>query len=150
MPGGGVAGAIHRGAGPGLAVECRELAPIRPGEAVITKAYKLPNRAVIHCLGPVYGYDNPSEILLSNCYRNALLLAEKSKLNSIAFPSISTGVFGYPMREAAKVAFSTVHKLLPQLQHLKRIRFVLFGSEALKIHEKVFEEIFIRDGFEDQ
>ncbi len=78
MPGGGVAGAIHRVAGPGLATECRPLAPIAPGAAVLTGGYKLPNRWVIHCLGPVYGHDEPAAVLLTACYRNALQLAGKT------------------------------------------------------------------------
>ncbi len=87
--GGGVAGAIHRTAGPGLEVECRLLAPIRPGEAVITGGHKLPNRYCIHCLGPVYGVDKPEDRLLSDCYRNALNLAEEHKIESIAFPVLA-------------------------------------------------------------
>ncbi|MFN2381809.1 MAG: macro domain-containing protein, partial [Guyparkeria sp.] len=83
-PGGGVAGAIHRAAGPGLARECAPLAPIRPGEAVITGGHDLPNPHVIHCLGPIYGIDEPPEELLSACYRNALDRAEESTLTSIA------------------------------------------------------------------
>lgn len=101
-PGGGVAGAIHRAAGPGLYEECRPLAPIRPGEAVITGAHELPNQYVIHCLGPVHGRDEPADRLLSSCYRNALLLAEEKGSGSIAFPAISTGMFGYPVEAAAR------------------------------------------------
>src|SRR6056297_2930901 len=103
--GGGVAGALHRAAGPGLEEECRPLAPIKPGEAVITGAHNLPNRFVIHCLGPIYGIDEPAEELLTACYRNAFQLAEKHRLTSISFPAISTGAFGYPMEVAARVAF---------------------------------------------
>ncbi len=86
--GGGVAGAIHRAAGPGLSEECRPLAPIEVGEAVITGGHNLPNRYVIHCLGPVYGRDKQESELLARCYRNALRLAEKHNINSIAFPAI--------------------------------------------------------------
>ncbi len=96
-PGGGVAGALHRAAGPGLDEECRPLAPIAPGQAVITGAHNLPNRHVIHCLGPIYGQDEPADVLLAQCYRNALLLAEHEALTSIGFPALSTGAFGYPM-----------------------------------------------------
>src|SRR5690606_38570363 len=106
--GGGVAGALHRAAGPGLEAECRPLAPIRPGQAVITGAHRLPNRHVIHCLGPVYGHDEPATELLADCYRNALRLAEQHGVRSIGFPSISTGAFGYPLPEAAAVAVRTV------------------------------------------
>ena len=123
--GGGVAGAIHRAAGPGLEEECRPLAPIRPGEAVITGAHKLPNKHVIHCLGPVYGVDKPEDKLLANCYRNALQLAEEKQLQSIAFPAISTGAFGYPKEEATEVCLKTVVEMLPKLKSIKTIRFVL-------------------------
>ncbi|MEW6456666.1 MAG: macro domain-containing protein [Acidobacteriota bacterium] len=136
--GGGVAGAIHRAAGPGLEEECRPLAPIKPGEAVITGGHNLPNRYVIHCLGPVYGVDKPSDKLLANCYRNALKLAEEYKIDSIAFPAISTGVFGYPIEEAAEVAFKTIIEVVPNLKYVKRIRFVLYSDKDLEIHERVF------------
>ena len=122
-PGGGVAGAIHRAAGPGLDAQCRPIAPIKPGQAVMTGACNLPNKHVIHCLGPVYGYDEPSAELLASCYRNALRLADEAGLASIAFPAISTGIFGYPIDEAAQVAMQAVVGELPRLSHLKLVRF---------------------------
>ena len=134
MPGGGVAGAIHRAAGPGLAEECAPLGPIKPGEAVITGAHNLPNKYVIHCLGPVYGRDRPEKVLLGNCYRNALRVAEENKISSIAFPSISTGAFGYPVRQAADTAFGALAEMLP-LEHIRRIRFVLFSEEDRRVYE---------------
>ena len=140
--GGGVAGAIHRAAGPGLEEETRPLAPIKPGEAVITGAHELPNDHVIHCLGPVYGKDKPEEELLANCYRNALDLAEENEIGSIAFPSISTGAFGYPMEDAAGVAFSTVREKAQELSNVELIRFVLWGEDAMSIHKKVMGEVF--------
>lgn len=140
-PGGGVAGAIHRAAGPELAKACRALAPIRPGEAVITDAFNLPNKKVIHCLGPVYGEDEPSEELLASCYRKALLLAEKNKLKSIAFPAISTGAFGYPMESAAKVAMQTVTAMAPSLKSVRLIRFVLWSEQALTFHENALHNL---------
>lgn len=140
--GGGVAGAIHRAAGPGLEEECRPLAPIRPGEAVLTGGHRLPNRYVIHCLGPVYGRDKPEGDLLARCYSNALDLAEKHQIDSIAFPAISTGVFGYPIEAAAEVAFKTIKEKLPNLRSVKRIRFVLFAEKDLEIHEKALSRIF--------
>lgn len=133
--GGGVAGAIHRAAGPGLEEECRPLAPIRPGQAVITGGHRLPNRYVIHCLGPVYGIDEPSDQLLAECYRNALKLAEQHGISSIAFPAISTGAFGYPMEEAAEVALRTILEMTPFLKSVKVIRFVLRDDKALRVHE---------------
>ena len=139
--GGGVAGALHRAAGPGLEEEGRPMAPIKPGEAVITGGHNLPNSYVIHCLGPVYGVDRPEDKLLADCYRNALRLAEESKLEAVAFPSISTGAFGYPMEDAAGVAFRTVKEVAPALKYVKLIRFVLHGQEALELHQKVAERI---------
>ncbi|MFD2667199.1 macro domain-containing protein [Halomonas halophila] len=113
MSGGGVAGALHRAAGPELAEACAPLAPIHPGEAVITDAFGLPNRHVIHCLGPVYGVDEPSDALLADCYRHALELAQRHDIESLAFPALSTGAFGYPAAEAARIALSTVLTTLP-------------------------------------
>lgn len=138
--GGGVAGAIHRAAGPGLEKECRKLAPIKPGQAVITGAHDLPNRHVIHCLGPVYGVDEPSEQLLASCYRNALQLADQQNLRSVAFPAISTGAFGYPLEPATRVALDTVFGLLPDLSSVRRIRFVLYGASDQKVYERLLEE----------
>ncbi|SRR5579875_3607119 len=143
--GGGVAGAIHRAAGPALEEECRPLAPIRPGEAVITGAHRLPNRYVIHCLGPVYGVDEPASELLAACYRNALRRAEEKGIRSIAFPAISTGIFGYPMEAAARVAFTTIFEELPRLSSVKHIRFVLFSGEDQRIHAKALEETVPRE-----
>src|SRR5690349_2877752 len=139
--GGGVAGAIHRAAGPALEAECRPLAPIRPGQAVITGAHTLPNRHVIHCLGPVYGRDQPSEALLASCYRNALHLAEQNAIASIAFPAISTGIFGYPIDQAARVALKTIIDEAPRLSAVKHIRMVLFDAADQRLHAEVLEEL---------
>ena len=138
-PGGGVAGAIHRAAGPGLYLECRPLAPIRPGQAVITGGHRLPNRYVIHCLGPVYGVDTPSERLLADCYRNALRIAGERGIRSIAFPAISAGIFGYPMEEAAQVAVQTVLKEMTDRPSLREVRFVLFDQAALRTYQRLLE-----------
>ena len=140
-PGGGVAGAIHRAAGPNLAEEARPLGPIEPGEAVKTSGHGLPNRYVIHTLGPVYGQDRPEEELLARCYRNSLALAEENGVESIAFPAISTGIFGYPVEEAAGVALGTVREVASGLEHVRLIRFVLFGASDLEAHEKVLSEL---------
>jgi O-acetyl-ADP-ribose deacetylase (regulator of RNase III) len=140
-PGGGVAGAIHRAAGPGLEKECRPMAPIRPGEAVISGACNLPNRYVIHCLGPVYGRDKPEDELLASCYRRALELAEEKGIESVAFPAISTGAFGYPLEAATEVAFRTIREMIPRLKHVKHIRFVLHGQDALSVHEKYLNRL---------
>ncbi len=140
--GGGVAGALHRAAGPGLEEECRPLAPIKPGDAVITGGHNLPNRYVIHCLGPVYGVDKPEEKYLADCYRNALHLAEENAVDSIAFPSLSTGAFGYPMEEAAEIAFRTIKEVMPELKKINLIRFVLRGGQAMEVHQQYMEKIF--------
>ncbi|MDZ7689819.1 MAG: macro domain-containing protein [Balneolaceae bacterium] len=141
--GGGVAGAIHRAAGPGLAREAKPMAPIKPGEAVITSGHNLPNDYVIHCLGPVYGRDKPEEKLLANCYRHGLDRAEENEIESIAFPAISTGAFGYPMEDAAHVAFNAVEaRVEAGLSSVKLIRFVLWSKDAFNIHQQAMEEVF--------
>jgi O-acetyl-ADP-ribose deacetylase (regulator of RNase III) len=143
-PGGGVAGAIHRGAGPGLDRECRSQAPIRPGAAVITGAHGLPNRFVIHCLGPVYGRDEPADVLLASCYRNALRLANDNSIASVAFPSLSTGAFGYPMDEAARIAIGTVLAEMRGPGHVSLVRFVLFDEAARDLHQGVLDALAAR------
>jgi O-acetyl-ADP-ribose deacetylase (regulator of RNase III) len=132
--GGGVSGAIHRAAGPELEKECKKYAPIKVGQAVITKGYNLPNRYVIHCLGPRYGIDKPEDKLLADCYINAIKLAEENKISSIAFPAISTGIFGYPIEEATKVVFETIKSVLPKLDYVKKIRFVLFSKKDYDVY----------------
>lgn len=141
MPGGGVAGAIHRAAGKALAEVCRPLAPIKPGEAVITEAFNLPNEYVIHCLGPIYGIDEPSEKLLIDCYKNALKIADENKISSIAFPAISTGAFGYPLEKAAAIALNTIVKESSEIKNVKYVRMVLFDTELFSIHENVFKTL---------
>ncbi|MGM0517866.1 MAG: macro domain-containing protein [Pseudomonadota bacterium] len=138
-PGGGVAGAIHRAAGPQLARECAPLAPIRPGEAVITGGHDLPNPHVIHCLGPVYGVDEPADELLAACYRNALARAEETGLESVAFPSISTGAFGYPVEAAAGIAVDAVVDAAATLDTVRRVRFVLHGQADQDIYSRALE-----------
>ena len=137
--GGGVAGAIHRAAGPGLEEECRPLAPIEPGQAVITGGHDLPNRYVIHCLGPVYGQDEPAAELLAACYRHALQLAEEAGIKSIAFPAISTGAFGYPLAEAARVVLRAVIDEAPRLATLRLVRFVLHDPADQRVHVDILE-----------
>ncbi|WP_293055042.1 macro domain-containing protein [Mycobacterium sp.] len=141
LPGGGVAGAIHRAAGPGLARECRPLAPISPGQAVITSGHQLPNRYVIHCLGPVYGQDRPEDELLAACYRNALELADRHGLTSVAFPAISTGAFGYPMEAAAEVALGTVLATITRFESVGTVRFVLADQKSFQLHSEVLRRI---------
>lgn len=141
MPGGGVAGAIHRRAGAGLMEECEPLAPIRPGDAVITHAHELPNRHIIHCLGPIYGVDQPETELLAACYRNALNQAEANNLGSIAFPALSTGAFGYPLESAAHVALETIRDY-GGYRNLTCVRFVLFNQEDMEVFAKAMELVF--------
>lgn len=143
--GGGVAGAIHRAAGPGLDRECRPLAPISPGEAVITGGHELPNRHVIHCLGPVYGVDNPSDELLAACYRNALQLADQNGVAAVAFPAISTGAFGYPMEPATEIAVGTVTAALPGLSSVRHVRFVVYGDSDLAVYARHLEALTADD-----
>lgn len=139
--GGGVAGALHRAAGPGLEEEARPLAPIRPGQAVITSGHRLPNAYVIHCLGPVYGRDEPADELLASCYREALRLAEEQGITSVAFPALSTGAFGYPLDAAAGVALRTVTDEAAGLESVERIRFVLYDDHALEVHARALSEL---------
>lgn len=139
--GGGVAGAIHRAAGPELAKECRPMAPIEPGQAVISSGQQLPNPYVIHCLGPVYGRDEPADELLTACYRNALRIADEKGISSVAFPAISTGAFGFPVREAAEVALSTVKEELERGIGVRKVRFVIFGQEDQELHEDVLKRV---------
>lgn len=135
LGGGGVDGAIHRAAGPDLVHECRLLGGCKTGFAKITKGYRLPARHVIHTVGPVWrGGDNGEPDLLASCYRSALDLAVKHGLRSVAFPAISTGIFGYPIPEAAEVASSTVaEKLLLENKAFDRILFVCFSQQATDI-----------------
>lgn len=135
--GGGVAGAIHRAAGPGLEKECIPLGPIRPGDAVISGGHNLPNAHVIHCLGPVYGRDEPSDQLLASCYRQALQLADQHGMARLGFPAISTGVFGYPLAEAAQVALRTIRDTAPTLETVQLVRFVLFSDADLAVFDRV-------------
>ncbi|MFO7852020.1 MAG: macro domain-containing protein [Bacteroidota bacterium] len=142
LPGGGVAGAIYRAAGPELVKESKPLGPIKPGEAVITRAYNLPNQYIIHCLGPVYGVDKPEDVLLANCYINSLKLADREGIASIAFPAISTGVFGYPVDDAAAVALSTITDQTAYLKNIEIIRMVLYSERDFNIHLEKLNSIF--------
>ena len=139
--GGGVAGALHRAAGPGLEREGRSHAPIRPGTAVVTSGHRLPNPYVIHCLGPVYGRDDPADELLASCYREALRLARETRIRSIAFPALSTGAFGYPVEAAARIALRTVIAGLRAAAGIDRVRFVLHDPSTLEVHARALEEL---------
>jgi len=139
-PGGGVSGAIHKKAGPQLYEYAKKFAPIKVGEAVITPAFNLPNKYVIHTLGPVYGIDKPEEKLLEQCYISCLKLANDNSISSVAFPSISTGIFGYPIEEASITAINTVMKNLDKF-NVRIVRFVLFSEKDYKVYEKNLEPL---------
>ncbi|MDZ7706359.1 MAG: macro domain-containing protein [Trueperaceae bacterium] len=141
LPGGGVAGAIHRAAGPGLADEAGAYAPIEPGRAVLTGGHDLPNPYVIHMLGPRYGIDQPADRLLADGYREALSLADAEGLRIVATPAVSTGAFGYPLDEAARVALRTVADLAPRLASVREVRFVLYDEHDLEAFGRALSEI---------
>jgi O-acetyl-ADP-ribose deacetylase (regulator of RNase III) len=140
LGGGGVDGAIHLAAGPQLLEECRKLGGCNTGEAKITKGYDLPARFVIHTVGPVYGIEAGNEpVLLANCYINSLRLAGEFGIKSIAFPAISTGVYGYPKEEAAKIAVETVKRFIHEKTAFEEIRFIVFNDENLSIYLKYLQ-----------
>ena len=135
-PGGGVCGAIHRAAGPELADECARLGGCETGDAKITKGYNLPTPHVIHAVGPVWsGGEKGEEKLLASCYRRALEVAQENALATVAFPAISTGVYGYPPDQAAEVAVRTVAGTLPETPGITQVIFCCFDEESAKHHE---------------
>ena len=136
LGGGGVDGAIHRAAGPKLLKECRTLGGCPTGEARITKGYNLRGRHVIHTVGPVWhGGDRGEDDLLAGCYRNSLLLAEENGIASMAFPSISTGAYRFPMERAVGIAVREIREFMVNAQTVKRMVLCCFGEESLRIHE---------------
>lgn len=143
LGGGGVDGAIHRGAGPELLAECRTIGGCPTGEARITAGYRLPARHVIHTVGPVWQGGNHGEpALLRSCYRNCYRLARENVLATIAFPAISTGVYGYPMRPACRIVLEEAKSALESSAGFARIIFVAFSLEAADIYRETMEEVF--------
>jgi O-acetyl-ADP-ribose deacetylase len=135
-PGGGVCGAIHEKAGPELAEACARLGGCATGEAKITDGFALPARYVIHAVGPVWGGGERGEgQLLADCYSNALARADEHGLSSIAFPAISTGIYGFPPDRAALIAVRTVRDTLPSVPAVERVIFCCFGEESRALHE---------------
>ncbi|MBN1384521.1 MAG: O-acetyl-ADP-ribose deacetylase [Elusimicrobia bacterium] len=142
LGGGGVDGAIHIAAGPGLLEECRGLGGCQTGEAKITKGYNLPAKYVIHTVGPVWhGGSSGERDLLADCYKNSLSLALKNKIKSIAFPSISTGVYRFPMEKAAPIALNEVKIFIEKNTGLKKVIFVSFSESNFKIYKEFYNKI---------
>jgi O-acetyl-ADP-ribose deacetylase (regulator of RNase III) len=141
LGGGGVDGAIHHAAGPQLLEECRRLGGCPTGEAKITKGYNLPAKLIIHTVGPRWRGGNHSEDeLLASCYRRSLELAERHEIKSIAFPSISTGIYGFPFERAARIAVGEVKRFLEENNSIERVIFVCFGQEAYEHYMKTVNE----------
>ncbi len=138
LGGGGVDGAIHRAAGPELLAECRTVGGCEPGEAKITRGYRLPARFVIHTVGPVWhgGKRGESETL-ANCYRNSLQIAVENGIKTIAFPAISCGAYGYPIEEAAQVAVKTTRESLANDRRIKKVIFALFSEDLYEAYRRL-------------
>ena len=142
LGGGGVDVAIHRAAGPELLAECRKLNGCKTGEAKLTKGYKLPARYVIHTPGPVWRGGNSDEAkTLGNCYRNSLKLAVHNKVRTIAFPSISTGVFGFPIEQAARLAVTTAASFLEQDTTIEKVVFVTHSQSDYNVYQAILNEL---------
>ena len=137
LGGGGVDGAIHRAAGPELLAECRTLGGCQPGEAKLTRGYRLPARFVIHTVGPVWTGGNRGEPqTLANCYRNSLQLAVENRIKTIAFPAISCGAYRYPIRQAAQIALETTKDFLGANDKIHKVFFVLWSEEIYEAYRQ--------------
>lgn len=141
LGGGGVDGAIHRAAGPGLLEECRRLEGCRTGDAKITRGYNLPARFIIHTVGPVWqGGRKGEDELLAACYRNSLVLAELGGIKSLAFPAISTGAYSFPLERAARIAVRAVREFLAIHPSVERVVFVCHGAEVYRVYLQILEK----------
>ncbi len=141
LGGGGVDGAIHRVAGPELLEACRELGGCPPGQARITLGFRLPTRFVIHTVGPIWrGGTQDEDETLASCYRNCARLARSRNLTSVAFPSISTGAYGYPVTRASRIAVRELRRAVERNENLQTVRVVCFGDETFHAYERAMED----------
>ena len=139
--GGGVDGAIHRAGGPSIMEECRKIGGCPTGGAVVTSAGRLPAKYVFHAVGPVYSGSLDDERLLTSAYQNCLNLAEQHQVKSIAFPSLSTGIYGYPLELASPIALRTIIEHIKKPTCLQQVLMVLFGESAYKVHELALDKL---------
>ncbi|HMA58922.1 MAG TPA: O-acetyl-ADP-ribose deacetylase [Halanaerobiales bacterium] len=147
MGGGGVDGAIHRAGGPEILEECKEIrerqGKLPTGKAVVTTAGKIKAEGVIHTVGPIWnGGDSKEEELLANAYRNSLIVAEENSYQTVCFPSISTGAYGFPLARAAEIALNTIKDYIQNNDHFKQVRMILFSEEDYNIYLKIAKDIF--------
>jgi O-acetyl-ADP-ribose deacetylase len=138
--GGGVDGAIHRAGGPSIMEECRKIGGCPTGEAVVTTAGRLPAKYVFHAVGPIYSGSLDDERLLKSAYQSCLNLAEQHQVKSISFPSLSTGIYGYPLELAAPIALRTIIEHIKKPTCLQQVLLVLFGESAYKVHEQALNK----------
>lgn len=139
--GGGVDGAIHRAGGPSIMEECRKIGGCPTGEAVVTTAGRLPAKYVFHAVGPIYSGSIDDERLLASAYQSCLNLAEQLQVKSISFPSLSTGIYGYPLELAAPIALRTIIEHIKKPTCLQQVLMVLFGESAYKVHEQALDKL---------